>query len=186
MRGYRGFLRELLRTGSLRALALQLRTGALHVAKQTFGRRRGDPLAQFLGYYGPDGVTKPDPLARRLAQQAEACLVCGLCSLECARQGGAPPLDPRDAVVSTARLEIDWLRLGISPAADSACGACDACARICPAGIPIHHVQARLASLARPPERAARSAARSEATRGLASREPSEVMGTDATPARIG
>jgi succinate dehydrogenase/fumarate reductase-like Fe-S protein len=141
-------LHELLRTGSLRALALQLRTGALHVAKQAFGRRRSDPVAQFLGYYGPDGVTKPDPVGRRLAQQAEACLVCGLCSLECARVGGAPPLDPRDAVVAAARLEIDWLRLGISPGAGFACGACDACARICPAGIPIHHVQTRLASLA--------------------------------------
>jgi ferredoxin len=150
VRGYRGFLRELMRTGSLRALALQLRTGALHAAKQALGRRRSDPVAQFLGYYGPDGVTKPDPAARALAQQAESCLVCGLCSLECARMGGAPPLDPRDAVVAAARLEIDWLRLGISPAPGAACGACDACARVCPAGIPIHHVQTRLASLGPP------------------------------------
>jgi Fe-S oxidoreductase len=165
VRGYRGFLRELMRTGSLRALALQLRTGALHVARQGFGRRRGDPVAQFLGYYGPDGVTRPDAAARALAKQAEACLVCGLCSLECARQAGAPPLDPRDAVVAAARLEIDWLRLGIAPAAGGACGACDACARICPAGIPIHHVQKRLASLAA---------------------SPSGVVEPDATPARIG
>jgi Fe-S oxidoreductase len=164
VRGYRGFLRELMRTGSLRALALQLRTGVLHVARQGFGRRRGDPVAQFLGYYGPDGVTRPDAAARALAKQAEACLVCGLCSLECARQGGTPPLDPRDAVVAAARLEIDWLRLGIAPAAGGACGACDACARICPAGIPIHHVQTRLASLA--------------ATTSAAA--------ADATPARIG
>ena len=147
MRGYRGFLRELLRTGSLRALALQLRTGALHAARHTLGRRRGDPVARFLGYYGPDGVTRPDPAARRLAQQAETCLVCGLCSLECARVGGAPTLDPRDAVIAAARLEIDWLRLGISPAAGTPCAACDACTRVCPAGIPIHLVQARLASL---------------------------------------
>ena len=147
MRGYRGFVREMLRTGSLRALALQLRTGALHVARQGIGRRKVDPVAQFFGHYGPDGATTPDAAARALARQAEACLVCGLCSLECARQGGRPPLDPRDAVVAAARLEVDWLRLGLSPAAGEACGACDACSRICPAGIPIHLVQARLASL---------------------------------------
>ena len=151
MRGYRGFLREMLRTGSLRALALQLRTGALHVFHQAFDRRRGDPVARFFAYYGPDGVSEPDPAARRLARQAETCLVCGLCSLECARVGGAPPLDPRDAVVAAARLEIDWVRLGLSPAAGAACGACDACARICPAGIPIPLVQTRLASLGATP-----------------------------------
>ncbi len=150
MRGYRGFLRELVRTGSLRALALQLRMGARHVARQALGRPRSDPVAQFLGYYGPDGITAPESSARDLARQAEACLVCGLCSLECARVGGAPPLDPRDAVASAARLEIDWIRLRIAPAAsaDAACGGCDACTRICPAGIPIHRVQERLASLA--------------------------------------
>ena len=165
MRAYRGFLRELLRTGSLRALALQLRTGALHVARQAFGRRRGDPVARFLAAYGPDGIREPDPAARRLARQAERCLVCGLCSLECARKGGVPPLDPRDAVIAAARLEVDWVRLGVSPGGDAPCGACDACARICPAGIPIHLVQARLASLA-----------------------PSPSAGTkaDATPAGIG
>ena len=150
MRGYRGFLRELLRTGSLRALALQLRMGALHVARQALGRQGSDPVAQFLGYYGPDGITPPESSARDLAKQAEACLVCGLCSLECARIGGAPPLDPRDAVVSAARLEIDWIRLHVAPAAsaDGACSGCDACTRICPAGIPIHRVQERLASFA--------------------------------------
>ena len=150
MRGYRGFLRELSRTGSLRALALQLRMGALHVARQALGKKRSDPVAQFLRYYGPDGVTPPEPGVRALAQQAEACLVCGLCSLECARVGGAPPLDPRDAVVAAARLEVEWIRLGVAPAtsAAEACNGCDACARICPAGIPIHRVQTRLASFA--------------------------------------
>jgi succinate dehydrogenase/fumarate reductase-like Fe-S protein len=150
MRGYRGFAREMLRTGSLRALALQLRTGALHVLRQGVGKRRADPVAQFLAHYGPDGATAPEPAARALARQAEACLVCGLCSLECARIGGTPPLDPREAVIAAARLEVDWLRLGISPAAGHACGACDACARVCPAGIPIDRVQTRLASLATP------------------------------------
>jgi succinate dehydrogenase/fumarate reductase-like Fe-S protein len=148
VRGYRGFTREFTRTGSLRALALQLRTGVRHMARQAFGRRRADPVAQFLAWYGADGVAKPDLAARALARQAEACLVCGLCSIECARVGGAPSLDPRDAVAAAARLEVDWIRLGLSPAASEPCGGCDACTRVCPAGIPIHRVQQRLASLA--------------------------------------
>jgi len=146
VRGYRGFLREFSRTGSLRALSLQLRTGVAHMARQLLGRKRDDPVLQFLAYYGPDGVTRPEPDANELSRSATACLVCGLCSLECARVGGAPSLDPRDAVIAAARLELDFRRLGLSPV-ESVCASCDACSRVCPAGIPIQRVQARLASL---------------------------------------
>jgi ferredoxin len=147
VRGYRGFLRELLRTGSVRALRFQLRTGVVHTLRQLLGRRRGDPVAEFFASYGPDGLRPADAGARRLALQAEACLVCGLCSIACAQQGGRPPLDPRNAVVSAARLEADWLRLGLSPSVGGPCDACDACTRVCPAGIPIHEVQAHLAAI---------------------------------------
>ena len=146
MRGYRGFLREFTRTGSLRALRLQLRTGVVHMGRQLLGRKREDPVREFLRWYGPDGVTRPEPDAQQLALAASACLVCGLCSLECARVGGAPSLDPREAVIAAARLEVDWRRLGLSPA-QSACASCAACTHVCPAGIPIDRVQARLASL---------------------------------------
>jgi succinate dehydrogenase/fumarate reductase-like Fe-S protein len=152
-RGYRGFLREFSRTGSWRALSLQLRTGAGHVLRQWFARRGGDPVAQFLAHYGPDGVRAPDAAARALALDASRCVVCGLCSQECARIGGAPPLDPRDAVIAASRLETDLLReglagaLGASAGGAGACGGCDACSRVCPAGIPIARVQTRLATL---------------------------------------
>ena len=146
MRGYRGFFREMGRTGSLRAMALQVRTGAVHVLRQLGGRRPdGDPVARFLAHYEEDGIRAPEPAASLLAQQAEACLVCGLCTLECSRVGGQPVLDPRDAVIAAARLEIDGPRLGLSPGA--ACGGCDACSRVCPVGIPIHEIQDRLANI---------------------------------------
>jgi succinate dehydrogenase/fumarate reductase-like Fe-S protein len=148
VRGYRGFLREFSRTGSLRALSLQLRTGIAHMGRQWLGRKRSDPAQQFLAYYGPDGVTRPEPEARALALAASECLVCGLCSLECARVGGAPPIEPREAVIAAARLELDWRRLGLAPE-PGVCGGCDACSRVCPAGIPIERVQARLAGLPR-------------------------------------
>ena len=147
MRGYRGFVREFSRTGSLRALSLQVRTGIAHIGRQWLGRKRTDPVQQFLAYYGPDGVTRPEPEARALALAASDCLVCGLCSLECARVGGAPPIEPREAVIAAARLELDWRRLGLAPEADT-CGGCDACTRVCPAGIPIDRIQSRLATLA--------------------------------------
>lgn len=149
-RGYRGFLREFTRTGSWRAVSLQVRTGAAHVLRQLFVRRSGDPVARFLAHYGPDGVRAPDGAARALALDASRCLVCGLCSLECARVGGAPPLDPRDAVIAASRLETDLLREGLAgalAAEASPCGGCDACSGVCPASIPVQRVQERLASL---------------------------------------
>jgi len=143
-RGYRGFLRELLATGGLAALRLQVRTGALHVLRGLLRRRPVDPVALFLENYGADGIRLPDAEARPLALAAARCLACGLCSLECARVGGRPPLDPRDAVLAGARLEIDLVRLGLAGEIAGACGACRACEAVCPAGIPIARVQARL------------------------------------------
>ncbi len=169
--GYRGFLHELARTGTWRALALQVRAGAGHFLRRLAGRRGGDPIARFLAHYGADGFGLPDPERARLQLAAEACLACSLCSVECARAGGAPRFEPRDAVLSAARLEIDWLRLGpdehrapaargaaggsseLPPAAAAAedaarCSACAACETVCPVGIPIAAVQAVLARLA--------------------------------------
>jgi Fe-S oxidoreductase len=149
--GYRGFLRELARTGSWRALALQVRTGGLHVARRLLRREGGDPVARFLAHYGGDGFRLPDPERARLQLAAEACLACGLCNVACARAGGGPPLEPRDAVLSASRLEIDWIRLaahGGSAAAAGACAACSACEPACPVGIPIAAVQRALARLA--------------------------------------
>jgi len=159
MRGYRGFFREIGRTGTWRALRMQVTTGAAHVFRQVAGRQvEGDPVERFFDQYRADGVAPADATGAALADQAEACLVCGLCSFECARVGGMPPLDPRDAVVAAARLEVDWRRLGVSPHhadgddsvvpfSGSACSGCDACSRICPAGIPVDRVQDRLARI---------------------------------------
>lgn len=150
LRGYRGFAHELARTGGWRALLLQVRTGARHALRQALGRDASDPIARFFDNYAADGFRMPDAAASALQLDAEACLVCGLCSAECARVGGAPPLDPRDAVVAASRLAIDWVRLGLSPLGPSAepadaCSGCGACDAVCPAGIPIRRVQDWLA-----------------------------------------
>jgi ferredoxin len=153
LKGYRGILREFARTGTWRALWLQGRTGAAHVARQLLGRRGEDPIARFFANYGADGFRAHDAAAAGLQLEAEACLVCGLCSVACARAGGAPPLDPRDAVVASARLAIDWTRLGFAQPftreAVSACAGCRACDRACPAEIPVHRIVDGLAALRR-------------------------------------
>lgn len=147
MRGYRGIGREFARTGSLASLWLQLRTGVLHVLRhRRRSREDDDPVERFLAHYGPDGLRRHDPKARELALQAQACLACGLCSTACALAGGEPAIDPRDAVLAASRLEVDWRRFGLAPAA-ATCAACDACSQVCPAGIPIHRVQAALAEI---------------------------------------
>lgn len=161
LKGYRGFLRELARTGTWRAFSLQVRTGAGHLVRRALGRGESEPIARFFDNYGADGFRLPDPERSRLQLAAEACLACGLCTIECARVSGAPALEPRDAVLSAARLEIDWIRLGLVPFAPAAaraaaattgdaaatpCGACRACESVCPAGIPIAGIQDILAT----------------------------------------
>lgn len=147
LRGYRGFVREFSRTGSLRALWLQVRTGVRHVVRGVRRDETGDPIALFFRNYAADGFRMPDAALSALQQDAEACLVCGLCSFACARAGGEPAIDPRDAVVAASRLAIDWVRLDVSPQGEDghACAACRACDAACPAGIPIHRIQQWLA-----------------------------------------
>jgi hypothetical protein len=168
--GYRGFLRELARTGTWRAFSLQVRTGIVHLARRALRRGEHDPIARFYLNYGADGFRLPDPERARLQGAAEACLACGLCTIECARIGGAPAIEPCAAVLSAARLEIDWIRLGIVPfepgrapgridspasnpgtSATSACGACCACEGVCPVAIPIAGIQDMLATLGAAP-----------------------------------
>ena len=60
LRGYRGFARELARTGTWRALWLQLRTGTRHLHRQAFGREDVDPIARFFENYAADGFRMPD------------------------------------------------------------------------------------------------------------------------------
>jgi Fe-S oxidoreductase len=153
VRGLRGFAKEFSRTGSMRALWLQVRTGTAHVARTLAGRRDGDPIALFLTNYGADGVRLPDAELAATQLSAQRCLACGLCSLECARVGGAPVHDPLEAVAAAARQTIDILRLGpalgATPPHDAAraCAGCAACETVCPVGIPIARVQAVLARL---------------------------------------
>ncbi len=153
LKGYRGFTREFSRTGSLRALWMQVRTGAKHVVRRALGRDAvGDPIERFLANYAADGFRLPDAESAALALASEACLVCGLCSAECARSGGAPRIDPRDAVIAASRMAIDWVRLSLTPfeteaaQVDEACSACRACEAVCPVQIPIQSVQQWLAA----------------------------------------
>ena len=147
LKGYRGFVREFARTGTLRAFWMQVKTGAAHVARRALGRGpAADPIETFLRNYEADGFRLPDPTSAALALAAEACLVCGLCSAECARSGGEPRVDPRDAVIAASRLAIDWVRLDLGEPVATPCAACRACDDVCPAHIPIHRVQEWLAA----------------------------------------
>jgi ferredoxin len=147
LKGYRGFAREFSRTGTLRALWMQVQTGAAHVVRRALRRDRGgDPIATFLRNYEADGFRLPDATSAALALSAENCLVCGLCSAECARSGGEPRVEARDAVIAASRLAIDWVRLELPEAVATPCSACRACDDVCPAHIPIHRVQEWLAA----------------------------------------
>lgn len=147
-RGYRGLLRELQRTGGREALWLQLRGGISHVLR-SLRRRRGDGVEAFLRNYGEDGLAMPSPDRRALWRHASRCLVCGLCSAECARIGASPPLDPEEAVVAAARSLIDWRKLSRTPGEGGPfpCTSCRACHAVCPVAIPIADIEREIADL---------------------------------------
>jgi ferredoxin len=148
MRGYRGFLRELSRTGTARAFLLQARTGVAHIVARARRQPGPDPVRVFLEYYAGDGVRLPEAEGDRLRLDAQRCVACGLCTLECARVGGAPPLDPMDAVAAAARLAIDVVRLALPVDEPRPCAACGACDLVCPTQVPIRRVQLDLAARA--------------------------------------
>jgi ferredoxin len=151
LRGLRGFAREFSRTGSLRAFWLQTRTGAAHVARQIVGRHDPDPIRAFLANYGPDGLGLHDPELAAVQLDAQRCIACGLCNLACAQAGGAPELEPHEAVACASRLAIDVTRLGAAlpaPAAEP-CVGCGACETVCPTRVPVARIQAVLARLRR-------------------------------------
>ncbi|HBZ71872.1 MAG TPA: hypothetical protein DEP35_19955, partial [Deltaproteobacteria bacterium] len=111
IRAYRGFFREFSRTGSARAFWLQVRTGMVHILRRVRRSRGRDGVGLFLGNYREDGIRLPDGARDALRLEAQRCTACGLCSEECARVGGAPGLDPMDAVAAASRLAIDVVRL---------------------------------------------------------------------------
>jgi len=147
IRGYRGFLREFSRTGSARAFWLQVRTGVAHIVRTGRRPRGSDAVALFLENYREDGIRLPDAARDALRLEAQRCTACGLCTEECARVGGAPPLEPMDAVAAASRLVIDIVRLALPVAGAAGCQSCAACEAVCPAHIPIARVQADLGSL---------------------------------------
>lgn len=140
MKGYRGFFSEIARTGSAQSFWLQVRGGLLHWLRSWTGARRPDAVAQFVRNYGPEGFAIPDGSRRTLVSAAQRCLVCGMCSAECARVGGTPPIDPQEAVVASSRLSSEAKRFGYNAVAAAPCGSCRACHPVCPVAIPIAEI----------------------------------------------
>jgi succinate dehydrogenase/fumarate reductase-like Fe-S protein len=132
----------------------------LRLPRRALGRR--GELGRFLAAVEPEGYTPLTAEERALLPAAMACINCGLCALACASAGARAGTAAMGAVAggtvpghAGSAWDDAWTfvagpsrsldRAPLVAAGIPACATCDACASVCPTGVPIP----RLAALAR-------------------------------------
>lgn len=114
-----------------RRMALQLGAASLRPLR----RPRGAPA--FLAAVGPEGYL---PLTRTERADLPAftrCICCGLCSLACPAVRDAPASAWVEAWTFVAGPSRMLERSPLAATALEPCALCDACAAVCPTGVPI-------------------------------------------------
>lgn len=115
-------------------------------------RRRGTGEERFLANYAGEGLGPTGPEARAAAEQASACISCGLCEAGCALRTAVPAIRSL-GLHSAFRLlsKSDEMR---AHGADvlAACATCTGCDPLCPTGVPITRLVRLFASRAAAPD----------------------------------
>ena len=138
---------------SLKNRALALANLGYQMARQVLVRMplRAAGVARdkdnFLGAVRPEGFLPLTPSERAAFPRFMECIHCGLCSLACPEIAATPADAWREAwtfVAGPSRSldEADLVAHEISP-----CTKCDACAAVCPTGVPIPLLAATLERL---------------------------------------
>lgn len=126
---------------------------ATHFAKHIFfvlplrPFRAGRDAARFVGAVGPEGYLPLSALERERLPAAMRCIHCGLCSLACPAIRAAPASAWQESWTFVAGPSRSIDRAPLVDAA-SPCARCDACAAVCPTGVPIPEIAAMLGRLA--------------------------------------
>jgi succinate dehydrogenase/fumarate reductase-like Fe-S protein len=124
----------------------------LRVPRRAFGR--GGDARRFRAAVVPEGYAPLTPAERDLMPAAMRCIDCGLCALACPSIATAPASawDEAWTFVAGSSRSID--RAALVAAGPTACASCDACADVCPTGVPIPQLAAMLQRLTEPMESA--------------------------------
>lgn len=113
---------------------------------RAFGRGAG--AERFRDAVLPEGYVPLEPAEREAIPSFMQCIHCGLCSLACPdiRDASASAWDEAWTFVAGPSRSID--RAPVVAADISPCADCDACADVCPTGVPIPLMAAALRRLA--------------------------------------
>jgi len=109
--------------------------------------RVGRDAARFMKAVGPEGYLPLNVPEREQLPAAMRCIHCGLCSLACPTLRAAPASAWQETWTFVAGPSRSLDRAPLVDAA-SPCARCDACAAVCPMGVPIPEIAAMLGRLA--------------------------------------
>ncbi len=110
--------------------------------------RRGRGAARLLAQLAPEGYVPLDADERARFPAFMRCISCGLCALACPALHAAPARawDEAWTFVAGAARMLD--RSALAASALEPCARCDACAAVCPTGVPIPALAALVTRLA--------------------------------------
>jgi succinate dehydrogenase/fumarate reductase-like Fe-S protein len=113
--------------------------------------RRGDDMRRFLDAIVPEGYVPLAPAERALLPAAMNCVHCGLCAIVCPSIRDAPASAWSEAWTFVAGPSRSIDRAALAAHDIQPCGGCDACAAVCPTGVPIPRLAALVRRMAETP-----------------------------------
>ena len=109
--------------------------------------RRGRDLTRLQATLEPEGFVPLSAAQRQAFPQFMNCIHCGLCALACPELRDAPASAWADAWTFVAGASRSLDRAHIVNAQMSECADCQACASVCPTGVPIPLLAASIKQL---------------------------------------